>query len=168
MKTEKNLAALFDAAEAGHAVLLFDEADALFGKRTEVRSSNDRHSNQEVDFLLQRLESFAGIAVLTTNHETAIDDAFRRRLSIHVRFPMPEADERLKLWRAMMPATAPTAGNLGFERLAESFVMSGGYIRNAVLRAAFLAAAEDQSITAGHLRRAAQLEYEAMGKLATV
>ncbi len=166
-ETEKNLAALFDAAEAGHAVLLFDEADALFGKRTEVRSSNDRYANQEVNFLLQRLESFAGIVLLTTNHETAIDEAFRRRLSMHVQFPMPDVDERVKLWEAMIPAAAPRAKNLGFDRLADEFVMSGGYIRNAVLRAAFLAAAEEAPISANHMMRAAQLEYEAMGKIAT-
>jgi DNA polymerase III delta prime subunit len=165
-ETEKNLAALFDAAEAGHAILLFDEADALFGKRTDVKSSNDRYANQEVNFLLQRLESYSGIVLLTTNHETSIDEAFRRRLATRVQFPMPEADERLRLWRTMLPKSAPTEGRLGLDQLAEHYVMSGGYIRNAVLRAAFLAAAERTPITAGHLASAARLEYEAMGKLA--
>ncbi|MEJ7597434.1 MAG: ATP-binding protein [Kofleriaceae bacterium] len=164
-ETEKNLAALFDAAEAGHAILLFDEADALFGKRTDVRSSNDRHANQEVNFLLQRLESFAGICILTTNHETAIDEAFRRRLSVHVRFPMPEVDERERLWSAMIPASAPRAADLGLDALAATYVMSGGYIRNAVLRAAFLAADEQGVIDGMRLARAAQLEYEALGKV---
>ena len=164
-ETEKNLAAVFDAAEAGHAVLLFDEADALFGKRTEVKSSNDRHANQEVNFLLQRLESYAGICVLTTNHETAIDEAFRRRLSVHVRFAMPDLEERRRLWRAMLPSRAPRAPELGLDSLAETFAMSGGYIRNAALRAAFMAADEEAPIGPHHLRRAAQLEYEAMGKL---
>lgn len=166
-ETEKNLAALFDAAEAGHAFLLFDEADALFGKRTDVKSSNDRYANQEVNFLLQRLESFSGICILTTNHDAAIDEAFRRRLSIHVRFPMPEVEERLQLWERMIPPKAPTHGNLDLERLAEKFVMSGGYIRNAVLRAAFLAADEGGAINAARLSRAAHLEYEAMGKVVT-
>ncbi|HEU0031661.1 MAG TPA: ATP-binding protein [Kofleriaceae bacterium] len=164
-ETEKNLAALFDAAEAGHAVLLFDEADALFGKRTEVRSSNDRHANQEVNYLLQRLESFTGICILTTNHETAIDEAFRRRLSVHVRFPMPETEERKLLWQTLIPKSAPVGRDLPFDQLAESYVMSGGYIRNAVLRAAFLAADQNDRITAAYLTRAAQLEYEAMGKV---
>ena len=164
-ETEKNLAALFDAAEAGHAILLFDEADALFGKRSEVRSSNDRNANQEVNYLLQRMETFTGICVLTTNHETAIDEAFRRRLSVHVRFPVPEADERRRLWRAFLPAAAPVAGELGLDRLGDTFVMSGGYIRNAVVRAAFLAADERVAIGGGHLARAARLEYEAMGKV---
>jgi len=164
-ETEKNLAALFDAAEAGHAILLFDEADAVFGKRTEVRSSNDRHANHEVNYLLQRLETFTGICILTTNHESAIDEAFRRRLSVHVRFPVPEADERKRLWQALIPKAAPVALDLGLDQLGDTFVMSGGYIRNAVLRAAFLAADAKTSICAAHLARAAQLEYEAMGKI---
>lgn len=165
-ETEKNLAALFDAAEAGHAILLFDEADALFGKRTSVTSSNDRHANQEVNYLLQRLESFAGICVLTTNFDSAIDEAFRRRLSVHVRFPLPDLDERAKLWRALLPDQAPVESDLPFDDLAKKYMMSGGYIRNAVLRAAFMAADEDTKITANHLVQAAQLEYEAMGKIA--
>ena len=148
-----------------HYPSLFDEADALFGKRTEVTSSNDRHANQEVNFLLQRLESYVGICILTTNHETAIDEAFGRRLSVHVRFAMPDLDERRRLWRAMLPSRAPRAPALGLDSLAEQFAMSGGYIRNAALRAAFMAADEDAAIGPHHLRRAAQLEYEAMGKL---
>lgn len=166
-ETEKNLASLFDAAEAGHAIVLFDEADALFSKRTEVKSSNDRYANQEVNYLLQRMEAFAGIVILTTNHDTAIDEAFQRRLSIHVRFPMPEPEERLRLWQALLPSAAPTSGDLGLEKLADHFRMSGGYIRNAVLRAAFLAASERKSIGATHLAQAAHLEYEAMGKIAS-
>ena len=164
-ETEKNLAALFDAAEAGHAILLFDEADAIFGKRTDVKSSNDRHANQETNYLLQRLESFAGICILTTNHETAIDEAFRRRLSVHVRFPMPETEERKRLWQALIPSAAPVSLDLRFDQLADSYAMSGGYIRNAVLRAAFLAADQNASIDTALLARAAQLEYEAMGKV---
>jgi len=164
-ETEKNLAMLFDAAEAGHAILLFDEADALFAKRTEVKSSNDRYANQEVNFLLQRMESFAGIVILTTNLDTAIDEAFLRRLSLRVQFPMPEPEERLKLWETLIPKTAPTQGDLRLEKLADHYVMSGGYIRNAVLRAAFLAASERRSIDSTHLSRAAHLEYEAMGKI---
>ncbi len=166
-ETEKNLGAVFDAAEAGHALLLFDEADALFGKRTEVKSSNDRHANQQVDFLLQRLDTFTGVVILTTNHETSLDTAFRRRLSMHLRFAMPDVAERTKLWQAMLPALAPTSGPLGFERLAKSYVMSAGYIRNAVVRAAFLAAAAGTPITAAHLEGAAELEYEAMGRISS-
>ena len=164
-ETEKNLAAVFDAAEAGNAILLFDEADALFAKRTEIKSSNDRHANQEVNYLLQRMESFSGIVILTTNFAASIDEAFRRRLSMHLQFPMPETDEREKLWAAMIPVDLPTDGDLGFARLAERFVMSGGYVRNAVLRAAFLAAAEGSPVTRAHLEYAARLEYEAMGNI---
>ena len=165
-ETEKNLAALFDAAEASHAVLLFDEADSLFGKRTAVTSANDRYANQETNFLLQRIETFAGICILTTNHDPAIDEAFRRRLSVHVRFPMPDEEEREKLWHAMLPASAPVDADLEVSTLAKKFVMAGGHIRNAVLRAAFLAADANEAIGNYHLRQAAQLEYEGMGKLA--
>jgi DNA polymerase III delta prime subunit len=164
-ETEKNLAALFDAAEAGHAILLFDEADALFGKRTDVKSSNDRYANQEVNFLLQRIESYAGIAILTTNHDSAIDEAFRRRLAVHVRFEIPDTDERERLWRRMLPSAAPIAPNIDLDALAESYVMSGGHIRNAVVRAAFLAANDRSAIRGDHFARAARLEYEAMGKV---
>jgi len=166
-ETEKNLAALFDAAEAGHAILLFDEADAVLGRRTAVRTSNDRHANQETSYLLQRLERFTGICLLTTNHEAAIDEAFRRRIAVHVRFPLPDADERERLWRVMLPERAPVAAELRLGELARRYVMSGGHIRNAVVRAAFLAADEGSSITAELLAHAAQLEYEAMGKLAS-
>jgi hypothetical protein len=165
-ETEKNLGALFDAAEASHAVLLFDEADSLFGKRTSnVTSSNDRYANQETNFLLQRIESFAGICILTTNHDPAIDEAFQRRLSVRVRFPLPDEDERERLWRAMIPSAAPVADSLDLNSLAKKYVMAGGNIRNAVLRAAFLAADANESIGDYHLRQAAQLEYEGMGKL---
>lgn len=165
-ETEKNLGALFDAAEAGCAVLLFDEADALFGKRTAVRSSNDQHANQKINFLLQRLENFAGICILTTNHDAALDEAFRRRLSVHVRFPMPDVEERARLWRATIPPRAPVECDLPISELAKKYPMTGGHIRNAVLRAAFLAADEDRPIGAQHLTQAAQLEFEAIGRIA--
>jgi SpoVK/Ycf46/Vps4 family AAA+-type ATPase len=165
-ETEKQLATLFEAAESGHAILLFDEADALFAKRTDVKSSNDRYANLEVNYLLQRMEAFAGITLLTTNHETAIDQAFLRRLAFHVRVPMPEEREREQLWRAMLPAAAPVTPGLDMSALARRFVMSGGYIRNAALRAAFMAADEGSVITARHLECAAKLEYEGMGKIA--
>jgi hypothetical protein len=164
-ETEKNLAALFDAAESGHAVLLFDEADALFAKRSEVKSSNDRNANLEVNYLLQRLESFRGITILTTNHETAIDAAFKRRIAVHVRFPIPDEAEREQLWRALIPEQAEVSGDLDFAGLARSFSMTGGYIKNAVVRAAYLAADESSPITQVHLARAARYEYEGMGKI---
>ena len=164
-ETEINVAKLFDAAEACHAILLFDECEALFGKRSEVKSSNDRHANQQVNYLLQRLETFTGVCIMTSNHESAIDEAFRRRISVHVRFPMPDVQERKEMWRAMLPAEVPVSGDLGFDDLAEAFVMSGGYIRNAVLRAAFLAADTTGVLDADLLTKAAHLEYESMGKI---
>jgi AAA+ superfamily predicted ATPase len=116
--------------------------------------------------LLQRLETFTGVCILTSNHESAIDDAFRRRISVHIRFPMPDIDERKQIWRAMIPADVPVSGDLGFDELAAAFVMSGGYIRNAVLRAAFLAADSTGVLDGDLLTQAAHLEYESMGKIA--
>ena len=167
-ETEKSLSALFDAAEAGYAVLLFDEADALFGKRTEQKTSNDRYANQETNFLLRRLESFTGICILTTNHEANVDPAFARRLTLRLQFEMPEAEERARLWKAMVPAAARVDARVNFSALAEKYEMSGGYIRNAMLRAAFFAANQqgaDGRITSAHLERAVRAEYEGMGKL---
>jgi hypothetical protein len=164
-ETEKNLGQVFEAAEAGHAILLFDEADSLFAKRTEVKSSVDRYANLEVNYLLQRMEAFQGISILTTNLEASIDEAFRRRLSARVAFPMPEAEERLRLWQALVPAKAAVANDVEFNVLADRYEMSGGYIRNAILRAAFLAAAEGAPINMRHLTRSASLEYAAMGKV---
>jgi hypothetical protein len=165
-ETEKNLASLFDAAEAGHAILLFDEADSLFGKRTDVKSSNDRYANFETNYLLQRLETFTGICLLTSNHESNMDPAFQRRLSLHLRFELPDADERAKLWQAVLPASAPLAGVIDFAALGRRYAMSGGYIKNAALRAAFVAADRGEAISALHLEKAARVEYEGMGKLA--
>lgn len=165
-ETEKNLGSLFDAAEDGQVMLLFDEADSLFAKRTEVKSSVDRYANMEVNYLLQRLDSFEGIAILTSNFGNAIDPAFKRRLTYRITFPFPDEEMREKLWRALLPASAPTAGVLDFANLASRFRLSGGYIRNAVLRAAFLAAEEGGAITQDHLERAIRMEFREIGKLA--
>src|SRR5690606_37106574 len=164
-ETERNLAALFDAAEAGHAILLFDEADSQFGKRTEVRSSNDRYANLETNYLLQRLESFAGVCLLTSNHETNIDPAFQRRLSLHLRFDLPEIEERARLWRSMLTTSAPVGNDINLNLLAKRYEMSGGSIRNAALRAAFFAADKKTPVTMELLERAARLEYEGLGKI---
>ncbi len=165
-ETEKNLAEIFDAAEDGQAIILFDEADSLFAKRTEVKSSVDRYANLEVNYLLQRLDSFEGIAILTTNQEGSLDTAFKRRLSLRLAFPFPDEDMRVKLWAAHIPPELPTAGQFDFDDLARRFPMSGGYIRNSALRAAFLAAQEDVALSQDHLVRAIHLEYREMGKLA--
>jgi hypothetical protein len=164
-ETEKNLAELFDAAEAGHAILLFDEADSLFAKRTEVKSSVDRYANLEVNYLLQRMEAFGGITILTTNMDSAIDEAFKRRISFKVNFPFPEPEDRKKLWRVMLPSEAEVGTDIDFDFLSNKYEMSGGYIRNAVLRAAFLAADDRSPITMRHMMRAANLEYTGMGKV---
>ena len=165
-ETEKNLAEVFDAAEAGQAVILFDEADSLFAKRTEVRSSTDRYANLEVNYLLQRLDTFEGICILTTNLDGAIDPAFKRRMSLRLQFPFPDEETRVQLWAAHVPSEAPVAGDLDFADLARRFPLSGGYIRNSALRAAFLAAQEARPLSQEHLVRAVQLEYREIGKLA--
>ncbi|MBK7534418.1 MAG: ATP-binding protein [Myxococcales bacterium] len=164
-ETERNLASIFDAAEDGQVILLFDEADSLFAKRTEVRSSNDRYANLEVNYLLQRLDSFEGIAILTTNASGSIDPAFKRRLSFRLSFPFPDEDTREQLWRAHLPPALPVRGPLALDRLAHKYQLSGGYIRNACLRAAFLAAQDGHAVTQDHLERAVALEFAELGKL---
>jgi len=165
-ETEKNLGALFDAAEDGQVMLLFDEADSLFAKRTEVKSSVDRYANMEVNYLLQRLDSFEGIAILTTNFGNSIDSAFKRRLTYRVTFPFPDEEMREQLWKSLIPSQVPTSGKLDFANLAQRFRLSGGYIRNAALRGAFLAAEEGVALTHEHLERAIRMEFREIGKLA--
>jgi SpoVK/Ycf46/Vps4 family AAA+-type ATPase len=164
-ETEKNLSKIFDGAQAAHAIILFDEADALFSKRTEVKSSNDRYANLEVNFLLQRIEHHHGMVILTTNLDSSIDEAFRRRIRFTVRFPMPDVETRARLWRSMIPPQAALASNVDFLALGHDYDLPGGGIKNAVLRAAFLAAGEGQPIGTSHLERAARAECAAMGKL---
>ena len=166
-ETEKNLAEVFDAAEDGQALILFDEADSLFAKRTEVKSSVDRYANLEVNYLLQRLDSFEGVAILTTNLEGSIDNAFKRRMTLRLAFPFPDEEMRVRLWAAHIPPEVPTRGDFDFAELARKFPMSGGYIRNSALRAAFLAAQEALPMSQEHLLRAIQLEYRELGKLST-
>jgi hypothetical protein len=165
-ETEKNLGSLFDAAEDGQVMLLFDEADSLFGKRTEVKTSVDRYANMEVNYLLQRLDSFEGIAILTTNFGNAIDPAFKRRLTYRVTFPFPDEEMRMRLWRSLLPPEVPIDGALDLASLAAKYRLSGGYIRNATLRAAFLAAEEGSALSQEHLERAIRMEFREIGKLA--
>ena len=161
-ETEKNLARIFDAAETGGAILLFDEADALFGKRTEIRDSHDRYANVEVSYLLQRMESYQGLAILTTNMRDALDVAFLRRLRFVVEFPFPGPEERAEIWRRIFPPDAPTA-KLAIDKLARLNV-TGGNIRNIAMQAAFLAAGEDRPVTMRHLKTAARSEFQKMDK----
>jgi hypothetical protein len=155
-ETEKNLRRVFDAAEDSGAILLFDEADALFGKRSDVRDSHDRYANIEVSYLLQRMEAYRGLAILTTNLKSALDPAFQRRLRFIVHFPFPDAAQREAIWRRAFPPNTPTAA-LDFSRLARLHV-PGGAVRNIALNAAFLAADNGQPVTMAHLLAAAQAE----------
>jgi hypothetical protein len=166
-ETEKNLGSLFDAAEDGQVMLLFDEADSLFAKRTEVRTSVDRYANMEVNYLLQRLDSFEGLAILTSNFGTAIDPAFKRRLSFRVTFPFPDEEMREQLWRSLIPPGVPRAGDIDFAGLGQRYKLSGGYIRNSSLRAAFLAAEEGLPLSQEHIERSIRAEFREIGKLAS-
>lgn len=156
-ETEKNLRRVFDAAEEGGAILLFDEADALFGKRSEVNDSHDRYANIEVSYLLQRMESYRGLAILTTNMKESMDTAFLRRLRFVVQFPFPDAAQRAEIWRRVFPADTPLAAlnHAGLSRLD----VAGGNIRNMALNAAFLAAEAREPVRMTHLLQAARNEY---------
>jgi SpoVK/Ycf46/Vps4 family AAA+-type ATPase len=159
-ETEKNLRRVFDAAEESGAILLFDEADALFGKRSDVKDSHDRYANIEVSYLLQRMEAFQGLAILTTNLKSSLDRAFQRRLRFIVNFPFPDAAQRQEIWSRIFPAKAPTR-ELDPRRLSQLNV-AGGNIRNIAVNAAFLAAEEGngQPVEMKHLVRAARFEAE--------
>ena len=164
-ETEKNLRRVFDAAEDGGAVLLFDEADALFGKRSEVKDAHDRYANIEVGYLLQRMEAYRGLAVLTTNLKDSIDPAFARRIRFVVQFPFPEPAARAEIWRRVFPPQAPMVG-VDFEKLAKLNV-SGGSIRNIALNAAFSAADSAGTVRMSHLLRAARAEYAKLERTLT-
>jgi len=164
-ETEKNLGRIFDEAQDSHAMLLFDEADSLFGKRTELKSAQDRFANLEVNYILQRMETFDGVSVLTTNAENSIDPALQRRLNFRIRFPEPEVEEREKLWKQLLPPATNLHANVDFNALAEKFDMTGGYIKNAVVRAAVIAARAGRDMTAEDLWAGAHHEYVEMGKV---
>jgi hypothetical protein len=161
-ETEKNLRRVFDAAEGGSVILLFDEADALFGKRSEVRDSHDRYANVEVSYLLQRLEAYRGLAILTTNMKEALDQAFLRRIRFVVQFSFPNVTQRTEIWKRIFPVQTPTTG-LEAPRLA-TLTVTGGSIRNMALYAAFLAAEAGEPVGMGHLRRAARFEFAKLEK----
>jgi ATPase family associated with various cellular activities (AAA) len=156
-ETEKNLRRVFNAAESGSTILLFDEADALFGKRSDVKDSHDRYANMEVSYLLQRMEAYRGLAILTTNLKDSIDTAFLRRLRFVIKFPFPDAAQRREIWQRVFPKEVPIR-SLDLTKLSKLNV-SGGNIRNIALSAAFLAAESDQAIAMQHLLGATQSEY---------
>jgi len=164
-ETEKNLRRVFDAAEEGGAILLFDEADALFGKRTEVKDSHDRYANIEVSYLLQRVEAYRGLAILTTNLKSALDTAFLRRIRFILSFPFPDLEQRAEIWRRIFPNQTPTRA-LDFAALARLNV-AGGNIRNIAMNAAFLAANADEPVSTRHLLRSAQGEYSKLERSLT-
>jgi ATPase family protein associated with various cellular activities (AAA)/winged helix domain-containing protein len=157
-ETEKNLRRIFDAADQGGAVLLFDEADALFGKRSDVKDAHDRYANVEVSYLLQRMETYRGLAILTSNREQALDSAFLRRIRFVVRFPFPDVAERAEIWRRAFPSATPVDG-IDIDKLAR-LNLAGGHIHSIAMQAAFLAAGADQPVSMDHLRMAARTEYE--------
>ena len=161
-ETEKNLRRIFDTAEDSGVILLFDEADALFGKRSDVKDSHDRYANIEVSYLLQRMEAYRGLAILTTNFKTALDNAFLRRIRFVVPFPFPDAAQRGEIWRRIFPSKTPTAA-LATDKLA-LLNIPGGNIRNIALNAAFLAADESSPVRMAHVLRAARTEYAKLEK----
>jgi ATP-dependent 26S proteasome regulatory subunit len=165
-ETEKNLARVFGAAASGDMVLFFDEADALFGKRSEVTNAHDRYANIEVAFLLQRLEAFDGLVVLATNLQRNIDEAFLRRIGIAVTFAAPDEQERRRIWRLVFPPQAPVE-DLDVDFLARQFTITGGTIRNAALGAAFMAADKGTTITMDEVVLAIQREFAKLGHLST-
>jgi hypothetical protein len=164
-ETEKNLEKIFTAAVGVNGVLLFDEADAVFGKRSEVKDAHDRYANVESAYLLQRMESFDGLAILSTNLRSNIDDAFTRRLDLLIDFPVPDAEQRAQLWDRCLGRTAPRADGLDLAFLARSFELAGGAIRSSAVTAAYLAAEDGQPISMQHLVRSVQSEYRKMGRL---
>jgi SpoVK/Ycf46/Vps4 family AAA+-type ATPase len=164
-ETEKQLAQLFDQAESTNVVLCFDEAESLFAKRTEMHDAHDRYANLQTGYLLQRIETYPGIVVLSTNLLGNIDKAFTRRFKFVIEYPFPGAAQRRELWRKAFPPGAPLAGDVDVDLLAERAPLSGGNINNIALRAAFYAAGEGGAVSMAHLLRAVEREYDKLGKV---
>jgi vesicle-fusing ATPase len=164
-ETEKNLRRLFDAADSSDVILFFDEADALFGKRTEVKDAHDRYANLEISYLLERMERFKGLAILATNRKKDLDEAFLRRLRFVVEFPLPEVADRLRIWRSVIPAGVD-ASELDFEFLARRFALAGGHIRGVVFQACLQSAADGapRRLTMPAVVRAVQREYDKLDR----
>jgi len=164
-ETEKNLGRIFDEASNSNAILFFDEADAIFGKRSEVKDAHDRYANIEVSYLLQRMETYDGVTILATNLRANLDEAFTRRLQFAVDFPFPDENYRLRIWESLFPASLPRADDLDLALLARRFKMAGGNIRNIIVSAAYLAAADGGVVTMPHLLHGARRELQKMGRL---
>lgn len=164
-ETEKNLERIFNEAEASNAILFFDEADALFGKRSEVRDSHDRYANIEISYLLQRMEAYNGVTILATNLRSNLDEAFTRRLQFAVDFPFPEEADRLRIWKTLFPADVPRAADIDLALLARRFKLAGGNIRNILVTAAYLAASDGGVVSMEHLLHGTRRELQKMGRL---
>jgi len=164
-ETEKNLSKIFHEAETSNAILFFDEADALFGKRTEVSDAHDRYANIETSYLLQKMEEYEGVVILATNLRENMDEAFTRRIRFIVAFPFPDAASRLRIWRTHFPCEAPMGDDIDYEFLAKQFQIAGGNIKNIVINSAFFAAENGGIIRMEQILRGAKREYEKIGKL---
>ncbi len=164
-ETEKNLERIFEEAEHSNAILFFDEADALFGKRSEVKDAHDRYANIEISYLLQRMEAYDGVTMLATNLRANLDEAFTRRLQFAVDFPFPEKEYRLRIWQALFPPGVPRDADLDFDFMAQRFKLAGGNIRNIIVNAAFLAASDGGQVTMAHLLHGTRREMQKMGRL---
>jgi AAA+ superfamily predicted ATPase len=164
-KTEKTLNRIFTAAANYNAILLFDEADALFGKRSEVRDAHDRYANIEIGYLLQKMEEYEGLAILTTNLRSNMDDAFVRRLRFIIEFPFPNEKQRRQIWEKVWPDTTPCSSDINLDFLARRFEIPGAHIRNIALAAAFLAADDGRVINMAHLLQAIRREYQKLGRI---
>ncbi|MCX6581409.1 MAG: AAA family ATPase [Candidatus Aminicenantes bacterium] len=164
-ETEKNLAGIFKEAETANAILFFDEADALFGKRSEVKDSHDRYANIEIGYLLQRMEEYEGVTILATNMKNNMDEAFVRRMHFAVDFPFPDEDSRLRIWKNIFPAQTPVDKGIDFDFFSKNFNIPGGNIKNIALAAAFYAADDGLSVKTEHLILACKREFQKMGKL---
>lgn len=164
-ETEKNLNRIFEAASAAQGILFFDEADALFGKRSEVKDAHDRYANIEIGYLLQKMEEYEGIAILTTNLRGNLDPAFERRLRFIIEFPLPDQEHRLQIWRQIFPSSAPISTDIDWHFLAEKFELTGADIRNIALNAAFLAAKQAENIEMSHILGGLSQEYRKTGRI---
>jgi hypothetical protein len=164
-ETEKNLEKIFGEASESNAILFFDEADSIFGKRSEVKDAHDRYANIEVGYLLQRMEDYNGVAILATNLRANLDEAFTRRLQFIINFPFPDEEYRLRIWKVLMPPDLPRTEDLDLKLLADRFKLSGGSIRNIIVSAAYLAATDGGSVTMSHLMHGARREFQKMGRL---
>jgi SpoVK/Ycf46/Vps4 family AAA+-type ATPase len=164
-ETEKNLEHIFGEAQDSDAILFFDEADALFGKRSEVKDAHDRYANIETAYLLQRTEEYSGLVILASNIKKNMDEAFVRRIHFMLDFPFPEEAERLEIWRRTFPAQAPQSEDIDLPFLARKLKIAGGNIRNIILTAAFMAAEDAEPIGMRQLVRGASYEYQKMGKM---